>query len=90
MKKQAVQKPTHSECCDVMDLVLDRADGSTRGMGRSLAFNFKTGAESYPTIITFRRGKKGDKYPQYRDTRYAEVSYCPFCGKRQSRGPGGP
>ena len=83
----------HSECCDVMDLALERQPSSQYqrfGLVREMAFNIRTGAESYPTIIRFANGKKGTSYPQHRDATYAEVSYCPFCGKKQRRVKGKP
>jgi hypothetical protein len=72
-----------SECCPVMQFVLERTSQQARpvGLTREPTWNFKTGKQSTLTIISFPKAKRGDKSEGARAT-YAVVDYCPFCGKR--------
>lgn len=71
----------YTECCPVMDLALDRAHVRF-GLAREQAISFKTGKTREVTVYRMRRGKKGEAHDKYRDSTFAVIRHCPFCGER--------
>lgn len=79
-----------SNCCAVMDLVLERAAQSNGrvGLSRERWVKFNNGKMGSKIVCRFPKAKRDDdseygyKSP-YRNSTYAPVEYCPFCGKQQ-------
>ncbi len=70
------------DCCPVLTLVLSRMpERSKVSMRYASGFNLKTGRATGPVLIfDFPRGKNKDD--EFRNSTYAPVSFCPFCGAK--------
>ncbi len=67
----------------MLTLVLARMpERSKVSLRYATGFNMTTGKATGPTLIfDFPRGK--DKADQFRNSTYAPVTHCPFCGAKQ-------
>lgn len=70
------------KCCPVMELVLSRVRPRDKGMQLDHAWDLKK-REGFRPILVHRmhRGKRTDD-PKFRESTFAVVSYCPFCGSK--------
>ena len=71
------------DCCPVLTLVLSRMpERSKVSLRYATGFNMKTGKVTEPKLIfDFPRGK--DRADEFRNSTYAPVAFCPFCGAKQ-------
>ncbi len=85
--KAAEKKPIkNGECCEAMELALDRVRGSDRIGLQRVQFVGGNGEGKFFSRVVIRFAKyqpsKNELGPKeaYRNTTYAIVSFCPFCG----------
>lgn len=74
---------TQGECCRLMDLALNRSERF--GLAVEQMINFRTGVARSVLIYRMRRAKKGEPHPEFKDSTFAIVTHCPFCGKKQRK-----
>jgi len=88
-KKKATppKAPRLGECCPVLALALARdvSKQVRRGFEVATPFRISTGkALPEQLIYRFPKGARGDT-SEFKDTTYAAVAYCPFCGTKLER-----
>lgn len=70
------------KCCPVMELVLLRVRPGDKGMQADQAWDLKKRSGFRPILVhRMHRGKKTED-PKFRDSTFAVITFCPFCGKR--------
>ena len=74
------------DCCAVMRLVLSRPAANALGLVLETRINFKTGEMSPALAVKFRKAKK-DEPQEYKNSTFAFVNFCPFCGTRTDQKP---
>jgi hypothetical protein len=82
------EKMKLGECCPVLSLVLSRYQANGLGVVLETRMNFKTGDMSPALAVKFRKAKK-DEPQEYKDSTFAFVNFCPFCGTPTKQEPHG-
>lgn len=84
-KKQSASR-AGTECCEALALVLDHTHSVDKKVGiqREMFWHFKDGSTSHRLVVHFPKltAKQETAFPEYRKAAWAELNYCPFCGKQ--------
>lgn len=67
------------KCCPVIGVVLSRGAGNGLGLVLETRINFTTKAMSPALAIKFRKARK-DEDQAFKNSTFAFVNFCPFCG----------
>lgn len=82
-EKQAATR-AGTECCEALALVLEHTHSTSKKIGitRELFMHFKRGGTSRRLVVHFPKLKAATQFPEYQNVAWAELNYCPFCGKQ--------
>lgn len=72
------------ECCPVLTLALDRAKpGDQLGLKGEVLYSGSTGHTRTAVVLRFRAAPKACRnIAPHGTATFAEVNFCPFCGKK--------